>query len=295
MSYSCGSPPEKTVQEAKNELYHILRTGHQWEKVHAAEFLLNVEYHEGIYDIFYSESQQNGHIPEYRIGIWRVLYRSSDSALKNSWKDSIYRVFVNPEAPDRIHAVETLAKLKADKQEQDSSIIASALTSDILPLWFYTHWWIIPQSEDGIEKLKKFLFDILLSEESGSLIRSLAAYVIREDKSVFLTGQEWQTLKNIAIPELQTSGAGLLLLVALFSKAPENIDDTQLKEIRDALSYYKDLSQQDTYQYCLAYAEKGKTSDIDMLSDLLLRKEADVKNAAAYAILSINRRKKSII
>lgn len=288
--YSCGNNnpiSDKVINKAMDELKFIVSNGHRWEKVHAAEFLLELGYDENIYEIFSSELQKNGHKPQYRIGIWRVLYRSAKADETQKWSDSIYNIFIDTSAPDRIHAAETLAKLKIAKQDRDSSVIESILALDVSPLWFYTHWWIIPQLENGSEKLKKFLFDIVQSDQYDAHIRSMASYVIREDKSISLNEEEWQTLRNIVITESGGSELQALLAVAAFSKAPDNIPTDQLMDVKEILSDCKDLN---AYQYCLAYAEKGVSSDVDKLTVLLDNEDADIRNAAAYAILRINQR-----
>jgi SSS family solute:Na+ symporter len=284
--------PDETLRRAKCILYDVLQNGYQWEKVHAAEFLLDLGYNQDICETFHSELASHGTVPEYRIGIWRTLYRASDSTGKERWKDSIYGVFVNPDAPDRIHAAETLAKLKIDKHKKnDDHIIKNTLTTTDLRLWFYTQWWILPQAPNGMEELKKHLFQIICSGEYDHSIRSLAAYVIREDKSLSLNDEEWLSLKNIAISEPGNTGVRPLLLVAALTKVPETFSGSSLlKDIKNSLFKYKDSNSQDLYYFCSACADKGTISDIKILTGLPDDEVNDIRNAASYAVLKINER-----
>lgn len=207
-------------EQAVHTLNTVLLDGQRWEKVHAAEFLIASGYDENVEDVFRSELNQYGNIPEYRIGIWRVLYRSAKISEKQQWSDSILQVFEDASSPDRIHAVETLAKLKIIEKESDSACIRSALQSGDLRLWFYTQWWHIPQSPNGANEMKKFLFSILQSDIYDLAIKQLAAYVIREDKTLRLDDEELTTLKNLGFAKPDDSN-DLKKLVELLN-SPEN-------------------------------------------------------------------------
>ncbi|MDR1096702.1 MAG: hypothetical protein LBL57_01070 [Tannerella sp.] len=229
------------------ELRHVLNTGQGWEKVHAAEFLLESGYKENVYSVFYSEWNKNGHVPQYRIGIWRVLYRCAGTEEKHTWSDLIHNAFTDESSPDRIHAVETLAKLKIPVKDSDSIPICSALQSGNPSLWFYTQWWVIPSKKNGTEELKRFLLQMIHSEENTPLLRQLAKYVLQTDTTVSLTVEGCITLHE-----------------------------------HEAL-----LFEREPYQWCLASAGKKDTADLEKLSLLLKHQETDVRSAAAYAIIKI--------
>lgn len=273
---------EEQAFEALNE---VLAGGQPWEKVHAAEFLIDLGKVDVARDVFMVESNENGHIPEYRIGIWRVLYKCTGEEERQAWRDSICRSFVLPESPDRIHAVETLAKLKIPAEKTDSGVIGSAMASTDYRLVVYTQWWAIPQVENGIEKLKEHLFKTIGSG-SDNPARRLAAYVLSEDRDICLNAEEWQSLENLAMSEPVDSDVRLQLLAAAFSKA--SADPGNIKKL---LMEYKDSEKPDLYQLCLALARNGDIEDTDILEPLLGHPENDVRIAAAYAILKINNSK----
>ena len=93
-------------------LRKVMDSEERWVKVHAAEYLLEAGYPEGIRDVFLAEASIYGNQPQYRIGIWCVLARAADSEQEQAkWIGKIRDVFVDATAPDRPHAAETLAKL----------------------------------------------------------------------------------------------------------------------------------------------------------------------------------------
>ncbi|MDR2039393.1 MAG: hypothetical protein LBQ60_15840 [Bacteroidales bacterium] len=293
----CFSSCTNSGKLLSSKAFHILSQGlsqnERWEKVHAAEFLLDLGHEEHVRTTFLSEYDQYGHVPQYRIGIWRVLYKCSEGSEKKKYGDSIYQAFVRPDSPDRLHAVETLAKLNMAKRDADTAIIASALTSTDLQMCLYTRWWVLPQQENGIDRLKNLLFGIIRSGQNDEPVRRLAAYIIREDRSIVLTLEEWMQMKDIAVAEPISSTARAQLLATLFSKA--SCEVTMLPgfgEVKKALLRYKESEVAHMYQLCLAFAEKGTSGDVRMLASLLDNESDDVKNAAAYAILRIVARNK---
>ncbi len=91
---------EKLKKAALEQLHSTLSSNFEWEKVHAAEFLLNLGYPENVYETFLKEEEQKGDEIYYRIGIWRVLAQASlKSEDKQHWIDSIASVFSSPNSP----------------------------------------------------------------------------------------------------------------------------------------------------------------------------------------------------
>ena len=84
----------------------------EWIKVHAAEFLLALDYRDDVREVFEQELTEHGDQPQYRIGIWRVLAREAlNDRRRNHFISQIRTAFLDVDGVDRIHAAETLAKL----------------------------------------------------------------------------------------------------------------------------------------------------------------------------------------
>jgi solute:Na+ symporter, SSS family len=99
-------------QKATGTLRRTLDHQQRWGKVHAAEYLLALDYSQGVKQAFLKELDVHGTELQYRIGIWRVLARSAGSDVERAcWIEKIRNVAFDVAAKDRIHASDTLAKL----------------------------------------------------------------------------------------------------------------------------------------------------------------------------------------
>ena len=105
--------------QAVDVLRQTLNREPRWIKVHAAEFLLALDHPQGVSEAFAKELDISDDVPEYRIGIWRVLSRAAiQEEQRSEWIAKIRDVFLDEEAPDRLHAAETLGKLGYTVPEQ---------------------------------------------------------------------------------------------------------------------------------------------------------------------------------
>ncbi len=99
-------------ERALRTLRGALATGEHWPKVHAAEFLLALDYPAGVREEFEKQLAARGAEPRVRVGIWRVLARAAyDPRKREEWTGKVLEAFTNPESPDRLHAVETLVHI----------------------------------------------------------------------------------------------------------------------------------------------------------------------------------------
>ena len=293
---SCNNTHQRAVSDELREqsvavLQYVLHHGEKWEKVHAAEFLLELSYPYEVYDVFKNELNENGHLPEYRIGIWRVLFRCADKNERPAWQDSIYRVFIDESSPDRVHAAETLAKLRIPFQTSESEMVISAIKSGDQRLSFYTSWWAYTQSESNPNDLKDTLLHIIHAPLNDYSIKRLAAYVLKEDKAIRFTAKEWTLLKDITLSEPEDSELKPFLAVATFTTVPpDSLYSESFSTIKTLLLQYTSSNSQVVYQLCTALAEKGNPDDLYLLSTIAERPENDIKNVVSYATLRIERR-----
>src|SRR5690606_23049629 len=133
---SCQTDADRNYQlteTERNELISQMQSTvaeqSQWMKVHVAEYLTDLGYRDGLYQIFERENELYSQQPEYRIGIWRVLARLSTEGERREWIEKIANVFEDPTAEDREHAAEALAKLGVSVAQLD---IAEQTINDIL-------------------------------------------------------------------------------------------------------------------------------------------------------------------
>src|SRR5690606_8962763 len=133
----------------------------EWEKIHAAEFLIDLGYTEGLYSVFEQENNHSETIPGYRIGVWRTLYQLSDKEERGEWIDKIVGVYKDTLASDREHAVETLAKLNISANIAGEETVNKILSGDNQSLAVFTLW-SLTSSEN---KYKDELLSIVQSDK----------------------------------------------------------------------------------------------------------------------------------
>ena len=288
---SCQTKHHNPVSDEKKEqsvttLRNILHQGVQWEKVYAAEFLMALSYPEGIYEVFKDELSRDEALPVYRIGIWRVLAQCADNNERPVWQEKIYRAFTDVSALDRAQAAETLAKLKIPVAEADATLVKSASQSDDKILALYATWWQGIQPEKNPAALKATLLDIIHSASEPLYIKQLAAYVIKEEKSIQLSAQEWNALKERTFSEPETTELKPYLAAMLLTTSRSDSLNAEIKEL-----FYTSLWNSRTlFQMFTALAEKGTPNDLFFLYSFSERHENEIKSAIAYATLCIDRR-----
>ncbi len=104
-------PAATLAARARQVLHEVMAAERSWVKIHAAEALIDAGEAGRIHAIFFAEESANEN-PVIRIGLWRVLARTARSpAERAEWIAKIEGAYNDPQAPDRIQAIETLGKL----------------------------------------------------------------------------------------------------------------------------------------------------------------------------------------
>lgn len=269
-------------------LRDVLEKEDRWVKVHAAEFLLELDYRDGVEATFLQELDRYGEEPEYRIGIWRVLAKATyDPKAKARWISRIREVFLDPDAPDRLHAVETLAKLGVTvaagtespqaRAERDVFERAAAGGDAMAPF----ARWVLVNSDPNHDDAP--LGKLLAADDAR--IRGLAAYAIRHLPAISANTQK--ALTSAADAEPEDSEWRVHLACAMAVHGPEDSRDTWAKELR---RYAASGETSRRYQACQTLARLATADDLELLTRCLGASEADVRSAAAYVILRVGRR-----
>ena len=299
---------EELRNQALQELQLTLSTQSEWVKVHAAEYLLWLDYPEGVRKIFLEEQGRYGTDSPYRIGIWRVLAQTAEEPKKKKiWFNRIINAYQNTNGADRIHAAETLAKLKIAPSKVAPEANRKILKDENSILAICTIWGNGTSTDDSLNTERKALLEIISSDPDENISgKKTAAYALRHLRG--LTSNEWQLLAETALSEPNESEVRVYMLSAAFVAAPA--DSTQSKtylEIRKNLLKAKDSpNKADRAEMAIALAERGTSKDLPILLSLLngespiidskanedniLAANSDVRAAAAYAILRIDRK-----
>ena len=284
--------------EALRILQTNLQTQPEWVKVHTAEFLLWSGYPEGVKKVFLEEEKRFGDRTPYRIGIWRVLAQAeTKTEEKEKWVNKIIQAFINEFGEDRIHAAETLAKLKISPLKNYPDITKRTLDSPIKSLSLYTRWSTCFTSRDSLLSVHNFFFDLAISKNEDSLTRSIAVYVIRQIN--MLETEQWNNLALSALSEPKDSDIRINLLNAAFVCVDKESAQSDLfKQVyKEFLEYRNITDNKIRIKLADGLAENGQPEDIMLLSSFLKTNDfpvdpisADLRAFASYAILKISNR-----
>lgn len=282
-------------EEAVNTLRKILHEQQEWVKVHAAEFLIWSGHPGSVKEAYLEESERFHEKPQYRIGIWRVLAQLSNGNEAARYKAQIVNAFLDIAGSDRIHAIETMAKLKISPLPQYPEATDAALHSDIKSLSAYTHWAIAYTNEDSAKAAEKYFLGRLLDANEDILQRRVAAYVLRNSGELDMT--DWNALSDMVLTLPDDAEGKISFLNAALLTAPQEVKINEIyKNIFNrfiAFSNKKDKGIRMDIAAGLAVA--GGKEHLPVLAYWMRNADptgiaaddADVQASAAYAILKI--------
>ncbi len=284
------------------ELKHTLKTEHEFIKVHAAEYLIWLGHPEEVRKEFLQENELHGSQPKYRIGVWRVLAQTeTDQAKKNEWHEKVLNAFGDLNGPDRLHASETLAKMKQSPLAKYPEATHQSLHDTSRNMQVYTQWAVSYAPGTDTSKVRQQFLQILASD-SNQIVRMISAYILRQYKG--LTEGEWTKLAGEALAEPAESQLKHNLLNTVIVTFPKGMKKTEAYDeiAKESRSNYVKFSVDQRIQLSQALAEVGDEKDIPLLTSYLnnenssgiygaeTKEAADVRAAAAYAILKIKER-----
>jgi solute:Na+ symporter, SSS family len=146
-----------------------------WPRIRAAEALIDHGYTGRAFDALAGDAD-TAPSPE-RIGVWRVLARSAPAPEGLQFIERIRRAAVDPNGPDRVHAVETLAKLNAYEESDRAVIEAIAGPADPATAAF-ARWYLALSGRPDDEAR---LVELLVSPDA--VARQRSAYALARLKS----------------------------------------------------------------------------------------------------------------
>jgi peptidoglycan hydrolase-like protein with peptidoglycan-binding domain len=292
--------PDPVSKKALNELLMILKKQPEFIKVHAAEYLIWLGHTEEVRKEFLHENELHGDQPKYRIGIWRVLSQTEKNLQdKQQWNGKIYQAFGDLNGPDRLHASETLAKLQLSPGEKYPEATQKSLLSDNKNLQVYTLWATSYASKDSLNKNRERFIVKALNDTTVD-VRKISSYILRR---MGLNPNQWAEFAEKALAEPSASDLKLSLLTSAFITQSEKVQEDLKLQVRTALLKDTDqLNYAGQIEVAIALSEKGGGADLELLKKLLDKnkakvaedaddkQKADVRAAAAYAILKIKQR-----
>lgn len=286
-------------EQSLAELKQVLHNQPEFIKVHAAEYLIWVGHPEEVRKEFLRENELHSDQPKYRIGIWRVLAQTeTEPEGKNLWHEKVLEAFGDLDGPDRLHAAETLAKLKLSPLEKYPDATQKSVADTNRNMQVYTHWALSYAPNSDANKFRQDFLH-MLANDTNKIVRMISAYIVRRIKS--LTPDEWTKLSMQALEEPDSSDLKNNLLNTAMVTCPGGMNKpgTYEKIKAAAKANYQHFSADKRIQLAQALAETGDELDIPLLTSYLnnehiagfydanTKEAADVRAAAAFAILKI--------
>jgi hypothetical protein len=281
-----GAPQTSAAAEAG--AIAILKTAlvgeERWIKVHAAEALLAVDWtgsRASVARVFGRELVVHDREPQYRIGVWRVLAQAAASRReRDGWIRKIVAAFLAEGGPDRLHAAETLGKLRYQVRAQERDRFERAARASPDPLAADALWVLANTGDADAERRLAQLF-----RASDAATRATAAYAVRYLPR--LAPSTWDALSAAAAAESADDLARASFAAAAFVHAPADRQATYAA----VLAEYARVGTADTKSEALgAYAMAAARADDAAVRALLRDANADVRVAAARALVAIARR-----
>lgn len=313
----CSNQPASTAQfsdstnvQALHELRSNLRTLTTWDKVHAAEYLIWTDHADGVYEIYKEEETRFGGDSPYRIGVWRVLAQSARSPEeRQTYIQKIVKAFEAPEGTDRLHAAETLTKLGVPLLQEAPKATTDVLNGEKNALYMYTLAGAAIGKTEAEQRNFEELVSLTTNPETIDQLQMQGAYALRHIGQ--LSASAWRSLAQTALAEPEESPARVYLLSAAFVLTPaDHGSATAFPNIYSELVKYKaSPSKGARSEMAVALGQKGTDESVPVLLSILHNEDplntgkltdheqimataenADVRSAAAYALLKIRTR-----
>ncbi len=284
-------------QHALNDLRELLHTQEEWVKVHVAEFLIWENYLvNDVRTVFLDEERKHGDQPRYRIGVWRVLAQAALTLEeRESWIERIIAVYNNPSSIDRLHAIETLAKLGVPV-DANFEWVAGITVDNVDAFAVYRLWNAAHHPDLGPDIARATCLSLLnqLNEQSRADLIPTISYVLRYLKPFTLN--EWRQFAELQAIRTSPIAVRANLLATAWMTAPP-IGDQRNFPMKDQLISAE--GNPDGLQQLLhGLAERGKADDQKTLFRLYNQVrdvnkttyDADIHATAAYAVLKMAHR-----
>ena len=102
------------TDRAIETLLGVLKTGTPVDQIHTAEVLIPFGHSRAVWEHYYPQRSNFDQTPIFRITTWRAMARVDRTPqARQIWINQIFEIALTSDLPDRVHAAESAAKLKA--------------------------------------------------------------------------------------------------------------------------------------------------------------------------------------
>lgn len=284
-----GEPADTALADLRT----LLHSEKEWIKVHVSEFLLwERRCVEEVKLEFLEEARKFADVPKYRIGIWRVLAQAAKNERERAqWVGNIVKAYHDPVGEDRLHAVETLAKLRypidPDPVQLDRLAHGSVDAFSIFSLWNAAY-----AGGYGIHRAQQRCVELLERTDLDAVLFSTVSYVLRD--LGILEGAAWQRCYRNSLRFRSDTTLYANLLTTLWIVAPGAAQVETAKQNLMEMTNDKSVLP----HIFVGFARQGTAHDKDTLVQLFEQArdagragyDADTHGYAAYAVLALHRR-----
>jgi solute:Na+ symporter, SSS family len=252
-----------------------------WVRVHAADALIDHHHAQPVAPSFTREADTAA--PPYRIGVWRVLARAAATEeQRQAFIERIRRTMLDPQAPDRVHAAESLGKLGAASSSDNPALLEWLATASE-PASVYPLWLLVLAGSSGVQaSSEEHLCDLLDSQDSTARLR--AAFTLGCIKVV--SPASIARLNRRLELEAEDSPVRTYVAAALLRHtARDSSGAAQLKrQLANSLMRGQPAEQ---LEAAITLGMCGITEELPVFSQLLHSPEADARIGAASGSLYI--------
>lgn len=295
-----GRLPDDLRRHAVQTLRDGLTEQERWVKVHAAEFLLELSYPQGVREAFERELESHGDARAYRIGIWRVLARAArTSAERKKYVEKITAA-ARDAAPDRLHAVESLAKLGVAVDEPVAKAIAAWAADAPDAEAVFARWLLALSGHGSVAASEQESTIAAMLERGDATTRLRASFALAnlaplsEDSTAVLLEAGDRAVANEPTDDLEQL-ADAYVIASAWKVAVTNNEDGRFAQQIGAYRAQLERRAQDSPAVAKVMAnglaDIGEPTDADLLSRWLEHDNADLRSSAAHALLRLDRRR----
>jgi hypothetical protein len=249
-----------------------------WPRIKAAEALADHGHSDRAFAALSADADTTP--PEQRIGVWRVLARTAPTATgRQQFLERIRVAAFAPDGPDRVHAVESLAKLGA-YQEADRKVVEAMAAGD--PAAAFPRWYL---ALSGRREDEARLVELL--DAPDPIARWRAAYGIARLKDSSAAARAAVAAR--ADRELSDSPARTVVISAAYLLSVDAGRDRWHRRLVDTLKSGSVASRAVAFE---SLGRQGTSADLDILAKATVSPDGLVRVAAASASLHILERER---
>lgn len=260
-----------------------MKTQQRWIKVHAAEYLLWSGNPKDVKDEFLKEEELHGNELPYRIGIWRVLAQAeTDSTQKAFWIEKIKQAFLNKNGADRLHAIESLAKLRISpfiEDEQFSRTLDIMDNFEIYQLWSFAY-----VSDKQFYTSQDLLLKLATSTDNSSFVRATSSYALKRMGK--LSFPSWTFLAESALTDVSPAKPNLLNAAIITATDKSSRTDLYDKLWNELISVYKKENNNILRTLLLDSFSNGENGQHSEIIDSIFQEMQDLKDPESIDVLS---------